>query len=56
MSDRIEYGTVYECISCKNRVSYAKLMTYIFFRCPVCGYKIFRKVRAPVIKHLKARY
>jgi len=55
MSDRIEYGTVYECMSCKNRVSYAKLMTYISFRCPECGFKIFRKVRAKIVKHVKAR-
>lgn len=50
----MEFGTVYECISCGNRVTYRKLMEYISFRCPVCGYRIFRKVRAKTVKHLKA--
>jgi len=48
-------GPIYECVKCKRRISYVELMKYVSFRCPVCGYKIFRKVRAPVVKHLKAR-
>ncbi len=48
-------GPVYECVSCGRRVSYKELERYISFRCPFCGYRIFRKVRAPIVKRLKAR-
>jgi len=53
---RIGYsGPVYECMRCGNRVPYARLMEYVSFRCPICGFRIFRKVRSPTVKHLKAR-
>lgn len=48
-------GPVYECMKCRNRIPYAKLITYVSFRCPVCGFRIFRKVRSARVKHLKAR-
>lgn len=55
--DGSEFSTwpVYECLSCRNRVSYAKLMEYVSFRCPKCGYTILRKIRTPGVKRLKAR-
>ena len=46
---------VYECVSCGKRVDYAELERYISFRCPHCGYRIFRKARAPIVKRVKAR-
>lgn len=55
MMSREYGGPVYECVRCINRISYAKLMNYISFRCPVCGYRIFRKVRSLNVKWLKAR-
>ncbi len=48
-------GPVYECVQCGRRVSYEDLEKYISFRCPYCGYRIFRKVRAPIVKRVKAR-
>jgi DNA-directed RNA polymerase subunit P len=48
-------GPNYECVRCGRRVEYQELERYISFRCPYCGYRIFRKVRAPIVKHLKAR-
>jgi DNA-directed RNA polymerase subunit P len=45
----------YECVRCGRRVSFQELERYISFRCPYCGYRIFRKVRAPIVKHIKAR-
>lgn len=48
-------GPVYECVKCGRRVEYRELERYISFRCPFCGYRIFRKVRAPVVKRIKAR-
>ena len=46
---------VYECVSCGRRVEYAELERYISFRCPYCGYRVFRKVRTPLVKRVKAR-
>jgi len=48
-------GPIYECVRCGRRVEFQELERYISFRCPYCGYRIFRKVRAPIVKHLKAR-
>ena len=48
-------GPVYECVQCGRRVGYTDLEKYISFRCPYCGYRIFRKVRAPIVKRVKAR-
>ncbi len=48
-------GPSYECVRCGRRVEFRELERYISFRCPFCGYRIFRKVRAPIVKHIKAR-
>jgi DNA-directed RNA polymerase subunit P len=48
-------GPLYECVKCARRVSHKDLQRYISFRCPYCGYRIFRKVRAPIVKRVKAR-
>jgi len=48
-------GPVYECLSCGGRVQYSELERYISFRCPYCGYRIFRKIRTPIVKRIKAR-
>ncbi len=48
-------GPVYECVRCGRRVPHDDLQRYISFRCPFCGYRIFRKVRAPIVKRVKAR-
>jgi len=48
-------GPMYECVRCGRRVDFRELERYISFRCPFCGYRIFRKVRAPIVKRLKAR-
>ena len=48
-------GPVYECVKCGRRVDFRELERYISFRCPYCGYRIFRKVRAPIVKRIKAR-
>ena len=52
---RTPTSPVYECISCGRRVEYSELERYISFRCPYCGYRIFRKVRTPIVKRVKAR-
>ena len=48
-------GPIYECVQCGRQVNFIDLEKYISFRCPYCGYRIFRKVRAPIVKRVKAR-
>jgi DNA-directed RNA polymerase subunit P len=48
-------GPIYECVRCGRRVPHTDLQRYISFRCPYCGYRIFRKVRTPIVKRVKAR-
>jgi len=48
-------GPVYECVRCGRRGEHRELERYISFRCPFCGYRVFRKVRAPIVKRAKAR-
>ena len=48
-------GPVYRCVRCGRQVSYVDLERYVSFRCPFCGYRIFRKVRAPIVKRVKTR-
>lgn len=48
-------GPTYECVRCGRRVPFSELERYISFRCPYCGYRVFRKVRAPIVKRVKAR-
>lgn len=48
-------GPYYECVNCGTQVEYRELEKYITFKCPQCGYRIFRKVRPPIIKRVKAR-
>ena len=55
MEEERPAGPMYECVRCGSRVSYAELERYVSFRCPHCGYRIFRKVRPPVVKRVKAR-
>jgi len=45
-------GPIYECVRCGRRVDYSELQRYISFRCPFCGYRIFRKVRAHIVKRV----
>lgn len=52
---QIRTSPIYECVSCGHRVEYRELERYISFRCPHCGYRIFKKVRSPIVKRVKAR-
>ena len=51
----LQSGPVYECVRCGRQVPFAKLERYVSFRCPYCGYRVFRKIRAPIVKRVKAR-
>jgi DNA-directed RNA polymerase subunit P len=55
VEDTPQEGPVYECVRCGRLVAHSDLQRYISFRCPYCGYRIFRKVRARIVKKVKAR-
>jgi len=52
---RGESGPVYECLKCGSKFHLSELDKYISFRCPECGYRIFKKARPSIVKKIKAR-
>ncbi|MEM3000324.1 MAG: RNA polymerase Rbp10 [Candidatus Bathyarchaeales archaeon] len=49
-------GIVYECLKCGSLVSSEELeLRGGETKCTVCGYRILKKVKPPVVKRLKAR-
>ena len=48
-------GIGYECISCKAKVSAEQLAITPEIKCPMCGYRVLKKVRPPVVKHVKSK-
>ena len=48
-------GIAYECINCKARVSAEQLAITPEIKCPMCGYRVLKKVRPPIVKHVKSR-
>ncbi len=48
-------GLFYECINCGSKLTADQLAMTPEIKCPFCGYRILRKVRPPIVKHVKAR-
>ncbi|MFH0848052.1 MAG: DNA-directed RNA polymerase subunit P [archaeon] len=48
-------GIQYECVSCGTSVSAEQMEVTPEIKCPMCGYRILRKVRPPIVRHVKAR-
>jgi DNA-directed RNA polymerase subunit P len=49
-------GTVYECIRCGAKVPSDELeLRGGEIKCIVCGYRILKKIRPPVVKRVSAR-
>ncbi|MFN4336380.1 MAG: RNA polymerase Rbp10 [Candidatus Nitrosocaldus sp.] len=44
---------VYECIRCGTRTNSEELQSLPELKC-ICGFRIFRKVRPPIAKRVKA--
>lgn len=44
---------VYECIRCGTRTTSEELKSLPELKC-ICGFRIFRKVRPPIAKRVKA--
>lgn len=47
-------GAVYECVKCGQKTTQEELSRLPEVKC-ICGYRVFKKVRPPVVKQLKAR-
>jgi DNA-directed RNA polymerase subunit RPC12/RpoP len=52
---KIPAGIVYECINCNSKVTLEQLSITPEVKCPICGYRVLKKSRAPIVKHVKAR-
>ncbi len=49
-------GTVYECVRCGARVPTEELdMRGGEIKCTVCGYRILKKIKPPVVKRIQAK-
>lgn len=48
-------GPLYVCVRCGREVYLSELERYVSFRCPECGYRIFKKARPSIVKRVKAR-
>lgn len=48
-------GILYQCISCGEKLTMNQLAMTPEIKCPFCGYRVLKKVRAPVVKRVKAR-
>ena len=46
-------GVTYECMRCGTPVTVEELSRLPEIKC-ICGFRVFRKARPPIVKHLKA--
>jgi DNA-directed RNA polymerase subunit P len=54
--EKTSTGIVYECVRCGARVPSEELeMRGGEVKCIICGYRILRKVRPPVVKRIPAK-
>ena len=53
MSNEVMGAVTYECMSCGTNVTAEELSYLPEIKC-ICGFRVFRKVRQPIIKQLKA--
>ena len=48
-------GVVFKCVQCGNTITQEQLSLMLEIKCPACGYRVLRKMRPPIVKHVKAR-
>jgi len=54
--EKMAPGLVYECLRCGAKVSTEELeLRGGEIKCTVCGYRVLKKIRPPVVKRVKAR-
>jgi DNA-directed RNA polymerase subunit RPC12/RpoP len=54
--EKPQSGTVYECVRCGAKVPSEELeMRGGQIKCIICGYRILKKVKPPVVKRIPAK-
>ncbi|MEM1564148.1 MAG: hypothetical protein QW161_05705 [Candidatus Bathyarchaeia archaeon] len=54
--EKITTGIVYECLRCGAKVSTEELeLRGGEIKCTVCGYRVLKKIRPPVVKRVQAK-
>ncbi|MCD6529537.1 DNA-directed RNA polymerase subunit P [Candidatus Bathyarchaeota archaeon] len=54
-SDEELKGIVYQCVRCGAYVTYEEIeLRGGGIKCTRCNYRVLKKVRPPIVKHLKA--
>lgn len=54
--EKMAPGLVYECLRCGAKVSTEELeLRGGEIKCTVCGYRVLKKIRPPVVKRIRAR-
>jgi DNA-directed RNA polymerase subunit P len=52
-NDDVMGAVTYECMSCGTLVTAEELSYLPEIKC-ICGFRVFRKIRQPIVKQLKA--
>ena len=52
-STKPEFDVIYSCLRCNTKVSNSELNRLPEIKC-ICGFRVFTKVRPPIIKTVKA--
>ena len=48
-----EFDVIYSCLRCNTKVSNSELNRLPEIKC-ICGFRVFTKVRPPIVKNVKA--
>ena len=48
-----EFDVIYSCLRCNTKVSSSELSRLPEIKC-ICGFRVFTKVRPPIVKTVKA--
>ena len=52
-NSKVFAGIVYECVRCGTKVTAEQLSQLPEVKC-ICGYRVLKKARPPIVKQLKA--
>lgn len=56
LSEKLVRGLVYECVRCGAKVTTDEIkLRGGQVKCTVCGYRVLKKVRPPVVKRVSGR-
>ena len=53
LTETEEFDVIYSCLRCNTKVSNSELSRLPEIKC-ICGFRVFTKVRPPIVKTVKA--